>query len=138
MNERRSDARFAAPPRADLQATLRPGCAVSIVDLSAGGALLQSPRPLRPGSRVHLQVRTNARRYVVAASVLRCMVWALDSVDGVLYRGALKFEHRVDWLWAEGTRRVQGLPEHVGPTGQTHVHDLPELATVGAAPVRGR
>ena len=54
--DRRLDTRFGQPTIAGTQAILRPGYAVSLVDLSSGGALIQGPRPLRPGARVHLQL----------------------------------------------------------------------------------
>jgi hypothetical protein len=76
---------------------------VSLVDLSSGGALIQGPRPLRPGARVHLQLLTGTRRLGIAAHVLRCSVASLDSRQGVQYRGALKFDHRCDAFWEAGT-----------------------------------
>ena len=113
------------PKRGHVRATLRPGCVVVLVDVSESGALVEAPRPLRPGARVHLQVATTTRRIATAASVLRCMVWSLDAEDGAVYRGALCFDHRVDWGWAEATRRVQGMPEHRGPTGTGDGNSLP-------------
>lgn len=109
LTERRVDARAAvvAPSRA----TLRPGCIVALVDLSAGGALVHAQRPLRPGAQVHLQVVTTARTFAVAAQILRCAVWSLDPRDGVIYRGALEFQHRCEGLWAETTRLGSGVPE---------------------------
>jgi hypothetical protein len=94
--ERRGDARYAPPLLHATRATLRPGCPVVIVNVSAGGALLEAVRPLRPGARVHLQLVTQVRTFVVAAHVLRCAVWALDGVDGPRYRGALRFEQRCE------------------------------------------
>jgi hypothetical protein len=103
LTDRRADARFGQPVIAGTQAILRPGYAVSLVDLSSGGALIQGPRPLRPGARVHLQLLTGTRRLGIAAHVLRCSVASLDSRQGVQYRGALKFDHRCDALWEAGT-----------------------------------
>jgi hypothetical protein len=74
------------------QATLRPGCDVSVIDLSSGGALVQGHRPLRPGARVHVRLETDRGIVSLAAYVLRCMVWSLDGEEGVMYRGALRFE----------------------------------------------
>ncbi|HVL66779.1 MAG TPA: PilZ domain-containing protein [Vicinamibacterales bacterium] len=128
--DRRTDARFLPPPAA--RATLRPGCLVVLVDVSAGGALVEADRPLRPGARVHLQVATSARRYSIAAHVVRCMVWSLDPVDGVRYRGALRFEHRIDWCWAESTRPGNDVPEHGGPAGRGGGQHLPVSRAVGA------
>ncbi len=94
--DRRSAARF-APKQSGTHATLRPGCAITLVDVSAGGALVQAVRPLRPGARVHLQVMKASRRLTIAAHVVRCAVWSLDPLAGVTYRGALKFEQTVEW-----------------------------------------
>jgi PilZ domain len=101
--DRRLDARFGHPEIAGTQAILRPGYAVSLVDLSAGGALIQGPRPLRPGARVHLQLVSGTRRLALSAHVLRCSVASLDTRHGVQYRGALQFDHRCEWLWEDGT-----------------------------------
>ena len=111
VTERRRDARFAPPADVTPRATLRPGCVVSLVDVSAGGALVEAPRPLRPGARVHLLVASTTRTVAVAAHVTRCLVWSLDPIDGVTYRGALKFEQRIEWQWGEPTRRGHDLPE---------------------------
>lgn len=124
--DRRVDARFEPPPQAEARATLRPGCRIALIDVSAGGTLIEAPRPLRPGASVHLQVTTAGRRLAIGAHVLRCAVWALDPLDGVTYRGALKFEHRIEWWWAEPTRCVQDLPEHIGPIAPDGGNRLPE------------
>jgi hypothetical protein len=111
--DRRTDARFPPPADAATRVTLRPGCVVFIVDVSAGGALVEAGRPLRPGARVHVQLVAGARAFAVAAHVLRCAVWSLDRDNGVKYRGALKFEHRCDWTWGGGAgaeSRLVGAP----------------------------
>jgi hypothetical protein len=111
--ERRVDGRFPLSPAQATRTTLRPGRAVTVVNFSAGGALLQGARPFRPGARVHLQVVTSVRTFVLAADVLRCAVWALDDVEGATYRGALRFERRCESLWetlapsAERSKRPQ-------------------------------
>jgi hypothetical protein len=105
LRDRRAEDRFAPPARADVRATLRPGCEVQIVDVSGRGALVRAPRPLRPGGRVHLTVVIAARRVAIAAHVLRCVVWSLDA-SGIRYHGALRFDQEVAWRWAEPTRRV--------------------------------
>ena len=127
IEDRRLEGRFAPPVRAHVRATLRPGCVVVLVDVSGSGALVEAPRPLRPGARVHLQVLTSSRRHAVAAQVLPCMVWSLDPQNGAIYRGALRFDHHVDWGWAEPTRRVQGMPEHAGPAGTSEGKRLPGI-----------
>lgn len=89
--ERRGDNRRC--PGGAAQATLRPGCEMSVIDLSTGGALVQAHRPLRPGARVHVRIVADGRTFALAARVLRCMVWSLTGEEGVVYRGALQFEH---------------------------------------------
>ncbi|MBA2301726.1 MAG: PilZ domain-containing protein [Acidobacteria bacterium] len=125
LKDRRLEGRFVPPTRGHVRATLRPGCGIVLVDVSESGALIEAPRPLRPGARVHLQVVTTTRRFAMAANVLRCVVWSLDSEDGAMYRGALRFDQRVDWGWAEATRRVQVVPEHTGPKGTREGKRIP-------------
>lgn len=98
VTERRRDSRFGARVIERMRAVLRPGRTVSLVNLSAGGALVESQRPLRPGSNVHLQVIADDKTIGLAAQVLRCAVAAIDG-DGVQYRGALMFHQRCDSLW---------------------------------------
>lgn len=112
-SERRTDTRFGREVLGSIHATVRPGCAVRLIDLSAGGALVEANRPLAPGGRVHLQFDRGARRFNVGAHVLRCAVWALDADAGIVYRGALKFEQRCDGLWEAHTRGgYRRLPQH--------------------------
>jgi hypothetical protein len=108
--DRRHDTRFLPPLLHLTRATLRPGHPVSLIDLSAGGALIQGPRPLRPGARVHLQVATDTRTVALNGHVLRCAVWALDPLAGVTYRGAVKFEHRCELFWERGTLHGSAVP----------------------------
>lgn len=109
--DRRFDARFDPPAVPDLQVNVRPGCAVVLVDISAGGALVQAPRPLRPGSKVQLHVTTGSQRLVIPAILLRCAVWSLHPLNGVTYRGALKFDERVEWRWVDAVRRAPARPD---------------------------
>jgi hypothetical protein len=123
--DRRLDARFGQPAIAGMQAILRPGYAVSLIDLSSGGALIEGPRPLRPGARVHLQLMNGTRRLAIGAQVLRCAVASLNSNEGVQYRGALKFDHRCDTLWEEDTRDGYLLPGSERAFTPAAGHDLP-------------
>jgi hypothetical protein len=91
--ERRCEPRIAM--RGSTRATVRPGCDVLVIDLSAGGALVEAHRPLRPGARVHVQIVARERSTAVTAHVVRCVVWSLDEADGIVYRGALQFERRL-------------------------------------------
>ena len=97
VRDRRSDPRYIWSPSDISQATLRPGCVVHVVDLGAGGALVQAARPLRPGARLHFHLVVRRQPFGLSARVLRCEVWALDSRVGVTYRGALQFEERFEF-----------------------------------------
>lgn len=110
LTDRRTDARFPPPRRGATRVTLRPGCPIVLVDLSAGGALVEASRPLRPGARVHLQLVTEARTFALAARVLRCAVWSLAPYEGVTYRGALKFEDRCELFWEGETLAEAATP----------------------------
>jgi hypothetical protein len=88
-----------------IRVTLRPGSVISIVNISRGGALVEGTRPMRPGARVMLQMATNSGVLGLSAIVLRCGVRAVSADDGVLYRGALKFDERRDWTRELFTRR---------------------------------
>ena len=103
--DRRAETRVALSA-AGVRATLRPGCNVCVVDLSAGGALVEGERPLRPGARVHVHVATSVGAFTAMARVLRCAVWALHPTDGVVYRGALQFDIR-----CESFRELSSRPE---------------------------
>lgn len=136
MKDRRVDARFDPPASAGRRATLRPGCTVMLVNVSAGGVLVRSPRPVRPGGRVHLQVQMPGDRLGLVALVVRCAVWSLCATDGVTYEAALKFDQRVEWHRAAPTRRVQPVPEHVRPTGTDGGTGIP-AESVAASRTRG-
>jgi hypothetical protein len=104
MTDRRSEPRIPAAGLHIDHATLRPGCPVDVVDLSPTGVQVQSVRPLRPGSRVHVRLASKNRTLAVAAHVVRCVVWSLHLEEGVTYRAALRFEEACQSFWEEQTR----------------------------------
>jgi hypothetical protein len=110
IRDRRSDARYGWSSEDISHATLRPGCVVHVVDLSAGGALVQANRPLRPGARLYFHLVLRERSYGLVAHVLRCAVWSLDPREGVTYRGALQFEDRCELFWETGTQIGSDVP----------------------------
>jgi hypothetical protein len=109
--DRRLDRRFGQPAIAGTQVILRPGYAVALIDLSAGGAMIEGPRPLRPGTHVHVQLVNGARRLALTAHVLRCAVAALDGEAGVRYRGALRFDERCETIWEVNTLGGYRFPD---------------------------
>ena len=94
MKERRRERRAPAREISPVAACVRPGHAVSVVDLSASGVLIEGPRPLRPGARVHVQLDVIGERTTLTARVVRCLVAAIDADLGVTYRAALAFDER--------------------------------------------
>jgi hypothetical protein len=80
--------------RAELQAPAhfriqnRP--AVSLIDLSAGGALLELPFQMTPDARVTVELQTPIEKIVAPFRLLRCYVQALQG--GVRYHAAGAFE----------------------------------------------
>ena len=104
VSERRAHERTEGRLGLIAKATLRPGHPILLVNISRGGALIEGSRPLRPGSRVMLQVSTSTGALGLSALVLRCGVQSLSVDEGVSYRGALRFDERRDW-----TREVGAL-----------------------------
>ncbi len=92
--ERRIERRLPGTALQIVHATMRPGCPVLVVDISQAGVQLETERPLRPGTRVHVRLVCQEWSLASAALVLRCGVWALHPDAGVIYRGALRFEER--------------------------------------------
>jgi hypothetical protein len=76
-------------------ARVKYGPDVTIVDVSPGGALLQSDRPLAPGSRQALEIVGPDKSIVVPFGVLRSRLTALDS-RGTTYRAACSFGRPLD------------------------------------------
>jgi uncharacterized protein DUF6982 len=79
---------------------------VSVVDLSAGGILLDAHVPLRPGSALALEIAGGGIETIVPFHVLRCHVAALMA-DGARYRGACEFERPIE---LPGTHALPDFP----------------------------
>jgi hypothetical protein len=83
---------------------------VTLIDLSAGGALLDSDVQLRPGALITLEI-VGAGTIEVRSEVLRCRIAALRDAAAV-YRGALIFKtpfdlSKMEQLPAPAVRGVQ-------------------------------
>jgi len=79
---------------------IRPGHDVLVIDLSEGGALVETSRRLTPGSTAELLLDAPDGRHSTRASVVRSSVCVLLA-DLVLFRTALMLERPVPWLRAE-------------------------------------
>ena len=75
---------------------LRPGFDAVLVNLSAGGALVETPTRLRPGTHTVLRLTGAGASWTVPGSVSRVWVAAIEPAHGVVYRGALVFDEAFD------------------------------------------
>jgi len=93
--ERRTSPRVSALGNAGMdRARLRPGRTAHVIDLSPGGALIETDWRLLPGTRVELQLGQPVPKFRVTGRILRCHVALLDR-ERIRYRGALAFEERL-------------------------------------------
>lgn len=111
-------------------ARLGAGQKVSIVDLSVGGALVDSPIALRPDSSLTLQIDGPGFEKSIPFRVLRCQIGALQPGQ-TIYRGACEFTTLIQLPVDQpvGARvlypgqfvgldvALKQLVERVGPTG---------------------
>jgi hypothetical protein len=102
MNDRSSERRGA--PRFDavedhgiVSASVRPGHRARLIDVSAGGALIETNHRLMPGKSMELQVEKEADRASVCGRVVRCVVVRLHPT-WVCYRAAIAFDKQLAWL----------------------------------------
>ena len=107
MRERREEPRRSAQ---GVRGRVRLGHHLVVVDVSSRGALVEGRSALRPGSRVEVQLETDARRELIAARVMRCGVVAIDPEAGVTYRAALAFTESCEWVREHATRVGYALP----------------------------
>jgi hypothetical protein len=74
-----------------VDARLRSGTEVRVVDISNGGMLLESATQILPGARIELFLVTQEQRWLVKGRILRCQVARVVREDGVRYHAALAF-----------------------------------------------
>ena len=84
-----------------IHARVRPGAEVSLLDVSAGGALVEAAHRLLPGAWVEVHLRREDDREVLRGRILRSSVARLRA-DVVIYRGAIAFERLLPWFTADG------------------------------------
>ena len=93
--ERRAWARVSTLGHAGMaHGRLRPGRTAQIIDVSPGGALIETDWRLLPGTRVELQLGDPVTLHRVKGRILRCHVAMLDR-ERIRYRGALVFEEQL-------------------------------------------
>ena len=77
-------------PRWQVDAVLRPGQPVTLLNISSHAALVESDARLRPGAKTELQLSASGSRASIRGRLERCYVAALAPLR---YRGVLIFEH---------------------------------------------
>ena len=91
--DRRRDVRRPAAELVRLRAArLRPGLDAVVIDLSSGGALVETAARLHPRMKTVLQLTAGACEVRAAGEVVRAWVSAVPPGGGILYRGALRFD----------------------------------------------
>ena len=123
LAERRQFERVPISDDRRVRAAIRAGRDVRLVNLSRGGALIQAPSRLLPGSQVELQLTAGEWRWSSPGGVSRCRVWLLPPDERVLYRAALQFLHPME------SRTEAQLLEALGRVARGEVgefgHELP-------------
>jgi hypothetical protein len=95
VERRRTPRRAPDPGEVLSRVRLRGGREWTVVDISAGGALLEGESRLLPGTHADVHVTTRDGRVLVRARVMRAWVVRLRA-DAVCYHAALAFETSVD------------------------------------------
>jgi hypothetical protein len=95
--ERRRQARSILAHEHGLVAVrVRPGHDVSLLNVSTGGALVETACRLLPGRVIELQLVGTDRRATVRGRVLRCGVVRVFA-GSIWYRSAVEFEQPLAW-----------------------------------------
>jgi hypothetical protein len=90
-----------------LLASVRPGERARVIDVSAGGVLIETSQRLLPGTSVEVQLERRTERASIHGQVLRCAVVRLRPT-WVCYRGAIAFDRDLPWF-------VEGRGERTTP-----------------------
>ena len=113
-DRRRARRRRALHDHGIVSSRVRPGREASLLDVSAGGALVETTYRLLPGSSIELHVATGECRTSVRGGVLRSAVVSVRAA-GMCYRSAIAFDRLLSWF-------VDGDPGGYGvPTVDIHV-----------------
>lgn len=96
-DRRQSRRRHRADEHGIVATRVRPGHRATVVDVSAGGALLETHHRLLPGASVEIHMETVDRRVSIRGRVLRCTVFRLRP-SSVCYRGAIGFDWLLPWF----------------------------------------
>jgi PilZ domain-containing protein len=76
---------------------VRPGNRAMLINISAGGALIETAHRLLPGASVDLLLERSHYRASVRGRVLRCAVVRVHPAS-MCYRGAIRFDRSLPWF----------------------------------------
>ena len=76
---------------------VRPGNRAMLINISAGGALIETEQRLLPGASVDLLLERSKYRASVRGRVLRCSVIRVCAAS-MGYRGAVGFDRPLPWF----------------------------------------
>lgn len=91
-----------------VRARVRPGHLVTVIDVSAGGACVETDHRLLPGSCVELHVESENRRVCLRGRVVRCAVARVRPAS-IGYRGAIAFDRHLPWFEDDGGYDVPSI-----------------------------
>jgi len=96
-SNRRVDPRYPAAAIPAITAMrLSPGEAVSLVNISSSGVLVQGKTRFVPGTRVTVHFEGTIKPNQIKARVIRCQVSAIGGGGSLQYQSAIAFEGRMD------------------------------------------
>ena len=96
-----------------VRARIRPGHLATVVDVSAGGVLVDTAHRLLPGTNVELQLESEHRSAKIRGRVVRCSV-ARVSPESVNYRGAIAFDRHLPWYEEDDGYDVPNVEKRSG------------------------
>ena len=124
MSDRRLTRRHADSDAHGIVSTrVRHGHRAKLIDVSAGGALIETTHRLLPGTSIELHVETRSHRTNVRGRVLRCAI-VLVRPSWVCYRGAIGFDRHLPWLLDDSDHARDGSVRFGVPARATATHEV--------------
>ena len=80
-----------------VEVRVRPGHQARLIDISSGGALVDTEHRLCPGTAVDIFLDRHRYRAHVRGHVLRCAIVRLQRTS-ICYRGAIAFDRHLPWF----------------------------------------
>jgi len=124
MSDRRLTRRHADTDEHGILSTrVRPGHRAKLIDVSAGGALIETTHRLLPGTSIELHLETRSHRTNVRGRVLRCAIVVVRP-SWVCYRGAIGFDRHLPWLVDDTDHARDGSVRSGVPAWATTTHEV--------------